>query len=530
MADPPQQPQQQQQQGSIFGLIQRLMFFWMIYNMFFKQGGKEHVDSTGKKLPGHSCLMKSNTLLDMQVYVSERKRFDDFANTENLVWEELDLLLNSNTENYRAKSITIQASEAVMNNASLYAHVFFTTKGHSPDPLSEFYDPNQTIYARKQLNRYLKKPKVDTSRNLLSEDSQLLPVVQTVDEYISYWNENMTFHIVDDYSTHKRGSLPPQITDLMQFDKNGNYYPTVFFNDFWVLKEYLKPLNETTPELVLHMDYSPISLMKWQFLTQMEASFKTQVSMGSSENESEEIKRMFAETNPVLLGITMVVSLLHSVFDFLAFKNDIQFWKNQKSMEGLSVRTVILNSACQLVIFLYLLDNETSWVILISSFVGMLIEFWKVQKAADVKITRTGFFPKITITDRESYIKSETREHDATASKYLYYALIPLVIGYSIYSLIYENHKSWYSWILGSLVGTVYTFGFIMMTPQLFINYKLKSVAHLPWKTFVYKALNTFIDDLFAFIIKMPTLHRLSCFRDGWFHLSTISIQLNIFY
>jgi hypothetical protein len=30
----------------------------------------------------------------------------------------------------------------------------------------------------------------------------------------------------------------------------------------------------------------------------------------------------------------------------------------------------------------------------------------------------------------------------------------------------------------------------------------------------MYKALNTFIDDLFAFIIKMPTMHRLSCFRD----------------
>lgn len=52
------------------------------------------------------------------------------------------------------------------------------------------------------------------------------------------------------------------------------------------------------------------------------------------------------------------------------------------------------------------------------------------------------------------------------------------------------------------------------MTPQLFINYKLKSVAHLPWRVFMYKALNTFIDDLFAFIIKMPTMHRLSCLRD----------------
>ena len=52
------------------------------------------------------------------------------------------------------------------------------------------------------------------------------------------------------------------------------------------------------------------------------------------------------------------------------------------------------------------------------------------------------------------------------------------------------------------------------MTPQLFINYKLKSVAHLNFKFFMYKALNTFIDDLFAFIIRMPTLHRMACFRD----------------
>ncbi|KAL5969841.1 hypothetical protein TSMEX_002454 [Taenia solium] len=52
------------------------------------------------------------------------------------------------------------------------------------------------------------------------------------------------------------------------------------------------------------------------------------------------------------------------------------------------------------------------------------------------------------------------------------------------------------------------------MTPQLFINYKLKSVAHLPWRMLTYKALNTFIDDLFAFVIKTPTLYRIGCFRD----------------
>lgn len=33
------------------------------------------------------------------------------------------------------------------------------------------------------------------------------------------------------------------------------------------------------------------------------------------------LQRVFLEGNPYLLVITMVVSLLHSVFDFLAFKN-----------------------------------------------------------------------------------------------------------------------------------------------------------------------------------------------------------------
>ena len=36
----------------------------------------------------------------------------------------------------------------------------------------------------------------------------------------------------------------------------------------------------------------------------------------------------------------------------------------------------------------------------------------------------------------------------------------------------------------------------------------------MPGKTMMYKFLNTFIDDLFAFTIKMPALHRLATLRD----------------
>jgi hypothetical protein len=40
----------------------------------------------------------------------------------------------------------------------------------------------------------------------------------------------------------------------------------------------------------------------------------------------DEMKRMFLETDKVLLAVTMIVSCLHSVFEVLAFKNDIAFW------------------------------------------------------------------------------------------------------------------------------------------------------------------------------------------------------------
>merc|ERR1719499_2351745 len=100
------------------------------------------------------------------------------------------------------------------------------------------------------------------------------------------------------------------------------------------------------------------------------------------------------------------------------------------------------------------------------------------------------------------------------AFKYLGVLFVPLLAGYSIYSVIYNEHKSWYSFILSVAYGFLLTFGFIMMTPQLFINYKMKSVAHLPWRMLTYKALNTFIDDIFAFVIQMPTLYRIGCLRD----------------
>jgi hypothetical protein len=228
----------------------------------------------------------------------------------------------------------------------------------------------------------------------------------------------------------------------------------------------------------------------------------------------DEFKRIYVETDPILLAVTMVVSVLHTVFEFLAFKNDISFWNNKESMEGISVKSLYFTLIQSVVIFVYLFDNETSWLILLSTFGEIALGLWKINKAS--KVIGTDTFPYFKLGDKETYGDSETKEYDEIAMKYMKNAGIPVTIVYSIYSLAYNEHKSVYSYILNTLVGCIYTFGFINMTPQLYINYRLKSVEHMPSKALFYRFLNTIIDDLFSFVITMPTMHRISCFRDDF--------------
>jgi len=164
-------------------------------------------------------------------------------------------------------------------------------------------------------------------------------------------------------------------------------------------------------------------------------------------------------------------------------------------------------------VFLYLLEEKSSMLVVIPAAIGTVIEIWKVSKALKITVGFHRGLPRVRF-GQFSESEKATAQHDVESMKYLSYLLYPLTLGGAVYSLLYTPHKSWYSWTVQSMVNGVYAFGFLFMLPQLFINYKLKSVAHLPWRAFMYKAFNTFIDDIFAFIITMPTAHRVACFRD----------------
>ena len=565
MAD--QAPQQggEEEQSSVGSTIFRSLIIYFMFSTFMsKQHGVEDGSPAQQQqlqgqdgaaasgdvarldedalLPPYSNLLKLGQEVNLWVYLSMS---ETEYSEENLVWAEESIYYNWEEINSRAKNLTLPLTgkwEQVQHNASIFAHVYFTLPQISPGmERADASNELRMVHGVQQLNRYAPRPKLRTSKNLLgytdaddpgasaASDEAEAPADESAvavpssdgPEIISLWKPKLTLNLVVDHTVYPRNSVPAQVATKMNFDrKKAKYHPKLFFNDFWTLRESQFPLNETVKEVTLEMEYYPLSLMKWQLIEQMEENWKHQreVGTGGGDTETEILKNMLIETSPFLLVTTGVVSCLHMVFDMLAFKNDIKFWRNQKSLEGLSVGTVFINSFCSVVVFLYLCNSEeVSNMILFSQGLSLCIEFWKIKKVVLVSLDWErkilGLLPRPTYKHRRSY-QTVTAKYDRIAMRYMSFVLYPAVVGYSIYSLRYEAHKGWYTWVLGSLVGAVYTFGFIMMTPQLYINYKLKSVAHMPWRVMVYKSLNTFIDDLFAFIIKMPLLHRLSCFRD----------------
>ncbi|PNF19201.1 Cleft lip and palate transmembrane protein 1 [Cryptotermes secundus] len=481
-------------------------------------------------------MFENGTVMDLYVYISESEKFNDFSNPEALIWSEKGIIYGdwssgSNSDGTRVRDVEIKTSEAVQNNGSLYLHVYVTRRGKSPDPAAGrgVYSPHQVTYNKKLLNKY-KRLRYTKTHNLLTGETaataEEVKKAETMkEEIVSHWHPNLTINMVTDQTNWIQGSVPPPLDEYIEFLPGGDRYkPVIYLNEYWNMLRDYQPINETTKTLQLTLTYQPLSLLKWQiYSTQTMRNKWTGNILGDAfvdedDEYQDSLKEALLETSPYLLALTILISLLHSVFELLAFKNDIQFWNNRKSLEGLSVRSVFFNVFQSLIVMLYVFDNDTNAVVKISCVVGLCIEVWKIHKVMDININREalifGVIPRFSFSDKGSYIESSTKEYDTLAFRYLSWALYPLLGGYAVYSLLYQEHRGWYSFVLNMLYGFLLTFGFIMMTPQLFINYKLKSVAHLPWRMMSYKFLNTFIDDIFAFVIKMPTLYRLGCFRD----------------
>ncbi|XP_022091942.1 cleft lip and palate transmembrane protein 1-like protein [Acanthaster planci] len=467
--------------------------------MFHLFNPEQCVPTSGKG--SSTCItpyIGRNPKLQLSLYTSVKMRKDLIEKDLSLVAQYKNFTIDEEFD----RSVNITLPKKTRNNGTLFVHVFVHPRGKSPfhSSLSSYQSAPLTKYAPPRMEEY----------NLLSDSSN---ENSSSEVPVTHWKNKVVISVLQDQLSMHRHGVPQEIWQYVRLTQQGEYLPILFINNLVHKSKQLKPINASTVEMPLHILYSPISIGWLRLYSTLEQSVKMLHDLGFGEKDTEEVMSLFTDSGLYLLALTVIVSMFHLLFDFLAFKNDISYWRQRNTMAGLSTRTVVWRGLSQIVIFLYLLDRDTSLLVLVPAGIGTVIEVWKVKKAFKVHLSFTGLKPRIsfgTTTDSER----ATEEIDSQAMRYLSYVLYPLCLAGAVYSLLYVPHKSWYSWVIQSLVNGVYAFGFLFMLPQLFVNYKLKSVAHLPWRAFMYKAFNTFIDDMFAFIITMPTAHRLACFRD----------------
>ena len=360
--------------------------------------------------------------------------------------------------------------------------------------------PVELKTAKKIINWFVPKP--DTRHNLLHGENRNVTKLTP----IPYIYRTCRFDFLVENRPYNWNAIMPFIQPYINFNKfKHQFFPALIPDTFFDIPTERRIINMTQNNFSLNIQINLRDRYIWQT--------KKMIEFTEEQNEFvkyqiNEIKRIFIETNPLLLWSTGIASFLHFIFQVLAFEKDLEFWKRKSSLRGVSLRTILLQAFAQVILFLNLLETDRiPFYIKLIDFAQIIIQLWKIKRL--IKMSKK--FP--FIKTRKEY-RGETNEADSKGMKFLYILLLPLIISYSIYQLIYGKHRGIRSYFIHCASGAIYSFGFLAMLPQLYVNYKLKTVAGMSRSALIYKFISTFIDDLYTFVSKMPLMNKIACFRD----------------
>lgn len=302
----------------------------------------------------------------------------------------------------------------------------------------------------------------------------------------------------------------------MNVDYRANrFLPKFYLTDFWTMLRDLKSVKKGENEIKLSINFKYLSSFYFRFLRGIEYNSEMMEGQFTLPGMKDNLIELIKNNSVSYLALIFTVNLLHTIFSFLGFANDISYYKNLKNLDGLYTKYLYYNLFHYLVAFIYFFIENASYIVMVELGVATLIELWKFRKIFKIEFSRENkYFFKIShvIKFKRDISKDYEDEAISMAMKFLFLPISVLYLSYRIYH--YHAGKTIFKFIIEYIFFLLNIFGFILLTPQIYLNYKLKSVEHLPLKVLSYKFLNTIIDDLFAFAVDTPTLYRISVFKD----------------
>ena len=167
---------QQQQESPFSGVIRMVFMFLMIRYMMSGSGNASKgtdsstVDSSSV---AYTPKFSKGDLITFDFYITESNDFDArLLKTQTPVYsvpmfEYGNWIQGPNQDGKYVGDVTVDLTPTLLNNGSVYSHVFVYKHGVSPDPSDPNYDPKGVMYRHAKLNIHRKRIKVEDKENLM---------------------------------------------------------------------------------------------------------------------------------------------------------------------------------------------------------------------------------------------------------------------------------------------------------------------------------------------------------------------------
>ena len=543
------QNENQPQQGFFQKYFWFIIFFiaFQIGIRIFKQNKEDPND------PKLTCIFEEGTKFDVNFYLSPKDHYSVIRDS-NPIYTIKDMLFSY--VNYSTNSLDNQIN-ITYNMSYLYKRKNY--KNSRLYLIAEIKLENDVF---KRLHEFygLEKPDLIRSINILKyvEDlTGLLNSGKDIDDisvgrdFKQKYEENKTsndsesinkgipipklyyqnnFYLYMIRSGKKEGLTLFQTFNIMKVPMKVNtqtmeYVPIIALTDFWSMDSELTQINKTSDgnfNFTLYLSFNYIRSLFYNQMLGIQINEKFMYEKMSISGTKDILVELIRNNSTFYLIILFTVNTLHTIFSYLGFSSDISYYKNLKKLDGVYTKYIFFNIFYMFITFIYILLQGANFLVKIELFISFVIEFWKLKKIFKINVELKNFPHIIRLEYKKSFETEEARDYESEAVdmmvKYMLFPIGVLYLGYRIYyysdNIIKNNWRSFVIFIIEYIYFLLNVFGFILLTPQIYLNYKLKSVEHLPMKAMTYKFLNTIIDDLYAFAVKSPLLYRIFCFRD----------------
>ncbi|KAK4516180.1 alcohol dehydrogenase [Mucor velutinosus] len=458
-------------------------------------------------------LWKHNIKMNLYLFIITDLQFSDYNVTPD--WK-----IDVRNQYSQDKQIQLFIPRNVESTKQhYYAHIFLVKDSFPIDPANISFSMDSIVYVCHC--KYRSSPFVLSTVKLIP---LVLIALTKLYKSVPYWHQTITISLVYDAKDYiSRNTLHP--VTLKYFINSSKpissshrsisfYRPIIFPNDFWQTKKDVYPINDTTlSALPLTVRFESINV--WKFNVYAVLANKNDQQTNSPQSGLDDSLSVLEQG--YMFSITLLTCFMHGLFELLAFKNDIGFYRAKTNRIGISVYSLMIHIAIQAILLMYTMDFSNNAIRGCIQLTHLCVNVWKwnhvwlhefewvTEQGSNygfaVRVERSATGGKHKLVEQG---ETKTQQLDTIAFKLLIVFAVPLFAIYNAYHYYYHYNMLIYhqlknmcmeDWtrkvITNGIVNFLSIFGPIMAVwPQIYINCKMDMVNHISTHTMTYKIIN----------------------------------------